>query len=135
MDAPTDSQRDGHRLTEAFYQRFTQGDPRAIADLLGPGWVNHPADPGQSDDIDGFVAGVEDFRAAFEGLTITREATVAEGDLIVCRIEISGRHVAEFAGYPATGREVRFPGMDMHRIDGGLIAETWHFEHLEGLAS
>lgn len=58
---------------------------------------------------------------------------VAEGDLVVCRIAMQGRHVGDIAHRKASGRQVSFTGMDMHRIVNGQILDTWHFENDDGL--
>ena len=36
-------------------------------------------------------------------------------------------------GAPATGRRVTFAFMDLYRIAGGRILETWHVEDIAGL--
>ncbi|WP_080756545.1 ester cyclase [Pectobacterium actinidiae] len=61
------------------------------------------------------------------------DAVVAENDLIVCRITMSGRHINDFDHWKASGKSVRFIGMNMHRIEEGRIKETWHFENFDGL--
>ncbi len=120
----------GKALVVAFYEAFTGRDLAAFDDILAAGWINHPADPGRENNRDGFKAGVADFHAAFEGFRIRRDALVAEGDLVVCRITMTGRHVGVLGEWQPDGRDVTFHGMDMHRIEQGRIAETWHFESM-----
>ncbi|QDQ87468.1 ester cyclase [Alcaligenaceae bacterium SJ-26] len=120
-------------IAQAFYHAFNNNDVSAFDHLLAAGWVNHPADPGQPNTPAGFKRAVELTHAAFERFHIDIEAVVAEHDLVVCRITMRGRHVADFDTWKASGREVCFSGMDMHRIDAGKIQETWHFENFDGL--
>lgn len=115
-------------IVTAFYDAFSAGDVERFDDLLSPDFVNHPADPGRLNDRSGFKDGVRDFHAAFDGFRIRRDALVAEGDLVVCRITMTGRHVAALGDWQPSGADVTFHGMDMHRIADGLIAKTWHFE-------
>lgn len=117
-------------LVVAFYEAFGARDLAAFDAILAPGWVNHPADPGRSNDPAGFKAGVGDFHDAFVGFRIHRDALIAEGDLVVCRITMTGRHVGRLGDWQPDGREVALHGMDMHRIEDGRIAETWHFERM-----
>lgn len=124
---------DHKALAAAFYQAFNANDAAAFDRLLADNWINHPADPGQPNTPAGFKRAVAHTHAAFAGFHIEVEAVVAEHDLIVCRIAMSGRHVADFDQWKASGRQVRFSGMDMHRIENGRIRETWHFENYEGL--
>ncbi|KHN92924.1 hypothetical protein KKH3_29510 [Pectobacterium actinidiae] len=46
---------------------------------------------------------------------------------------MSGRHINDFDHWKASGKSVRFIGMNMHRIEEGRIKETWHFENFDGL--
>ncbi|WP_177170040.1 ester cyclase [Propionibacterium cyclohexanicum] len=118
---------------DAFYEIFATGDPERMRQVLAPDWRNHPADPGHTPDVSGFIAGVRDTRAALSDLRIDRLATVAQGDLVVCRSRLSGVFVSGLAGLAPTHRAGSFDAMDMHRLRDGLIAETWHFEHPEQL--
>lgn len=130
----SDAEHPGKALVIAFYEAFTRRDLARFDDLLSADWINHPADPGRENNRDGFKAGVSDFHAAFEGFRIRRDALIAEGDLVVCRITMSGRHVGPLGEWQSDGRKVTFHGMDMHRIAQNRIAETWHFERLEPTA-
>ena len=65
------------------------------------------------------------FVAAF-GQTFTLEEVIAEGDRVVVRWTGSGTHVGEFMGIPPTGRSFTIAGIDIHRIEGGRMAEHWH---------
>lgn len=112
----------------AFYEAFSSADVDRFDALLLPSFENHPADPGRSNDVAGFKAGVADFHAAFEGFEIRRDALICEGDLVVCRITMTGRHVAAIDDWQPSGQKVTFHGMDMHRLEDDRIAETWHFE-------
>jgi predicted ester cyclase len=47
---------------------------------------------------------------------------------VAMRLTVTGTHQCEFSGLPATGKKVLFTAMDIHRIDNGRIAETWHAE-------
>ena len=118
-------------LVIAFYDAFNQCDLAAFDNILSPSWINHPADPGHENTPEGFKMGMQDFHTAFEDFHITRDAIVAEDDLVVCRITMSGRHVARLGSWQPDGELKTFFGMDMHRLENRRIAETWHFERME----
>jgi steroid delta-isomerase-like uncharacterized protein len=50
---------------------------------------------------------------------------VAEEDMVVARIKMTGTHIGDFYGIPATGRRVDFSGMYMVHIENGKIVEHW----------
>lgn len=121
------------QLVASFYDAFTANDHAMFASILAPDWVNHPADPGHPNTVEGFLAGVDDNHQAFEDFVVHRDVLISEDEWVVCRITMTGVHVSEFAGHQPSGRRVSFHGMDMHRISDDHIAETWHFERLEEL--
>ncbi|WLE00705.1 ester cyclase (plasmid) [Agrobacterium leguminum] len=62
--------------------------------------------------------------------SIQRDALVAERDLVVCRLTMTGRHVKPLGDWPPSGKDEVFYGMDMHQLVEGRIVETWHFERM-----
>lgn len=116
------------RLAQRFYAAFNDCDAAAFRQVLSPIWIDHPVIPGRQPGPDELVAIVGAFKSAFEGLILTPEHIVAEADHVAVRIRMEGRHVGEWAGYPASGRSVVFHGLDMHRVEADHIVETWHFE-------
>lgn len=123
----------GKDAANRFYSAFNSGDAPAFRALLTPNWTDHPEAPGQSPGPEGLIEVVALFSAAFEGLVITPETIVSDGSHVVARIRLQGKHVKDWAGHKASGRQVTFHGMDMHRLEGDRIAETWHFENYGGL--
>lgn len=76
-----------------------------------------------------FGAGREGFReqwrkwqAAFPDLHFTIEDVIAEDDKVLTRWTLTGTHLGEFMGVPATGRAVRVSGMSLDIIANGQIA-------------
>lgn len=92
------SKLDEHRaLVTAFYHTFSLADVTQFDDLRASDWINHPAAPGRESNREGFKGGLQDFHGAFENFHIHIDAIVAENDLIVCRITMSGRHIGTLA--------------------------------------
>jgi predicted ester cyclase len=50
---------------------------------------------------------------------------LAEGDLVMTRFFAQGTHLGPFLGAAPTGRKVSYGGMDLNRIKGGKIVESW----------
>ena len=96
----------------------------------------HPAGTGQAEirlqrrltqepGLDGFVAALKAFHGAFPDLRANVTHAVADGDLVVGRLEITGTQRGTFLGMPGSGRKVRYEEMAMVRMDDGKIAEHW----------
>lgn len=46
---------------------------------------------------------------------------------------MTGTHSGNLMGIPPTGKAVSILWMDMHRIQGGQIVESWHIEDIAGM--
>jgi predicted ester cyclase len=96
-----------------------------IDDFLTEDFVAHnPPFPGMPCDREGMKRAAEFFRQATPG---THEVgmQVAEGDLVVSRIQGRGTHKGELMGVAATGKHVETDGFVVHRIRDDKIAEYW----------
>jgi steroid delta-isomerase-like uncharacterized protein len=118
---------DLHALARRFFEEvWNQGDESAIDRYIA-------ADAAGNDETfgigrEGFRTQWRQWQAAFEGLHFAVEEIVAEGDRVVTRWTLTGRHVGPFLGIPATGRDVRAAGMSLDTVrDGVLVAgvDAW----------
>ncbi|MFV0133061.1 ester cyclase [Streptomyces sp. HMX87] len=66
----------------------------------------------------------EEIITAFQPRVVI-ESMIAEGDTVAARFSFTGRHVSEFQGIEATGKEVAGTGHATFRCKGGRIAESW----------
>ena len=62
---------------------------------------------------------------AFEGLQLTIEDMVGEGDQVGLRFNLVGRHTGVFMGFPPTGAELRVTGVTIFRFANGQCIERW----------
>ncbi len=96
----------------------------------------HPGTPGAAPDTEGLEElGVAfgRFHAAFPDLHIALDDVIAAGDRVAARWTATGTHRGELAGIPATGRAVRWGGIDVYRLDDGMIVEWWRNDDFVGL--
>lgn len=59
--------------------------------------------------------------------------TVAEGDKVALRFNITGTPKGEFQGIPHTGKEVSIDGVDILTVVDGKIVEEWLNSDIMGL--
>jgi steroid delta-isomerase-like uncharacterized protein len=62
---------------------------------------------------------------AFPDLRVSVEDMIAEGDKLVIRNTVTGTHLGDFRGLPATGKAVRYAEMFVFRFADGRVAEIW----------
>lgn len=75
---------------------------------------------------DAFFAAFADFHAVIQD-------QIAEGDKVVTRKTLRGRHTGAWQGLPATGREVAIAVIDIVRITDGQVVEHWNVVDQLGL--
>jgi steroid delta-isomerase-like uncharacterized protein len=63
--------------------------------------------------------------AAFPDRQLTIDDMVAEGDRVVARITVTGKHLGAIQGIPATGRSISQPCITIFRMANARIAEGW----------
>ncbi|MCH8063377.1 MAG: ester cyclase [Chloroflexi bacterium] len=61
--------------------------------------------------------------AAFPDMRLVIEDQVAESDRVVTRVTWRGTHQAELEGVAATGKQVSFGGIFIHKVEGGKLVD------------
>ncbi len=118
------------KAVSGLYDMFMRGDVSKLESSVSP---NYEQFPPQNPDV---KPGLENFMKAFmEGFgtsfsEIKGEIThlLADGDYVFARCEYSMVHSGEAYGITATGRKVTFDAFDLHKIENGLIVQSWHLE-------
>jgi predicted SnoaL-like aldol condensation-catalyzing enzyme len=104
----------------------------AIDQICAESYVSHV--PGMPDmDRAGDKQLVGSMFAGFPDLEFEVGDQIAEGDRVLHTLTGRGTHQAEFMGIPPTGRRVEVTGMNINRIAGGKIAESWGVIDILGL--
>ena len=105
---------------------FNKGNLDLAEELLAPDFVEHdPAMPEDLHGIEAFKQYVGGYRSAFPDIHIEVEDQVAEGDRVATRWTGTGTHQGELMGIAPTGNRAEVAGMNISRIEGGKIAESW----------
>ncbi len=104
-----------------------------IDELHDPDYIGHIVGaPGPIQGRDAFKQLFAAYLAAFD-LDRTNQFLVAEGDKVVSYDTYRVRHKGEFAGIPASGKELSATGIDIYRIEDGKIVEQWYEMDFTGL--
>lgn len=74
---------------------------------------------------EGLKESIRRLRAAIPDLRVEVQDEIATGDRVVARIELRGTLKRPLGPFPATGREVRLPGIDIARFRNGKVVEHW----------
>jgi steroid delta-isomerase-like uncharacterized protein len=109
-----------------YSELASQGNSSVADELVAENFVDHnPPGPDIASGREGlkqvFAAG----RSAFPDMKLTINDQVAEGDMVVNRLTISGTHQGDYRGMPATGKSFSIEAVDIFRFEGGKISERW----------
>ncbi|MEV2276192.1 ester cyclase [Nocardiopsis sp. NPDC049922] len=80
---------------------------------------------------------LRDFHQGFSEARMEILQQVAEGDYVATRWRMTAKNVAEFSGYPKTGKSCTWTGVSTDRFEAGKLAESWvnwdKYNFLDGL--
>ncbi len=95
-----------------------------LEELCDPNLVGHlPMFPNTNKE--GFLGFAQMLFTAFPDLSHKVEFQVSETDLVTTYITVSGTHLGDFNGMPATGNKVEFSDMVVTRMKDGKAVELW----------
>jgi steroid delta-isomerase-like uncharacterized protein len=112
----------------ALYERGTsQGDLAVIDEVVAHDVTIHSAIPGAPQGADGLRAGVAMLRSAFGELKATPIDVVADADQVAARFRLTGVHVGDAFGIPATGATFAIDEIAFGQFrDGRLVSLSTH---------
>jgi predicted ester cyclase len=100
--------------------------PKELVDrLYREDVIDHNPYPGQGPGREGIREVIGLHHAVFPDLHLTCEDIIASGDRVAVRWSATGTHEGELLGVPPTHRTVRLTGIDILRLDDGMVAERW----------
>ena len=101
------------------------GELDRFDEYVDPAFVDHNALPGQKPGIEGLKDAYRMFSDAFSDLWYTFEDLVAEGDKVVGRGVIQGKHTGPFMGIPPTNKVIQWTGTRTFRVVNGKVTDGW----------
>jgi predicted ester cyclase len=116
-----------------FDRLWNNQDLSVIDEYVAADYVDHNALPGFPPGRDGFRAVSNMLASAFTDPEVTIEDQITEGNVVVSRWSSTSTNSGEFMGVPATGKRVSIQGIDISRIEGGLVVESWSQADMMGL--
>ena len=112
-----------------FEEVWNKGNSDAIGELVTDDLVIHgltDADGNPIANLDSFRSFHQQFRGAFPNINVVVEDAIAEGDKVVARCSVQGKHTGDSLGLAATNADVDFSGVAIVRIYNGKIVEAWN---------
>jgi predicted ester cyclase len=117
---------ENRRITRRVLEElFDKGNLDAADELVHPDFVNHEAPPNAPQGPAGLKETVSWLRGLWGPMRAEIEDTICEGDKVVARVTMHGRHLGEFLGRPPTGKEFATKQIHIWRLEDGKVIEHW----------
>jgi steroid delta-isomerase-like uncharacterized protein len=126
MEAEATTRQQLSGIAGRWIEAWQTGRLEILDELQAPDFFDH--DPsGRSPDGKGFIQGLADLYAAFPDFLAGIEDLVIDcrASKVAVRWTASGTQRGCFLGRAASGRRIRFKGIEIIRIAGGKIQERW----------
>ncbi|WP_308917812.1 ester cyclase, partial [Jannaschia sp. LMIT008] len=123
---PLLGERQAFDMVERYYDALNARDDAGMSDLLAEEWVGYglAAGPDGMDAAQLFDV-IDRNRAGMSDLTFAVDDVHVSDDVVTVIGRVTGTHTGELLDVPATGRQVAFESIAVHRIEDGRIAESW----------
>jgi steroid delta-isomerase-like uncharacterized protein len=117
------------RIRAANEELLEKGNTAAAAEFFAPTYVVHLTDQELRGPrmVEGFVT---ELLEAFSEVRVEVEVLLEAGERVAWQRTIRATHRADFKGFPATGRAIRWRDMLVTRFEDGRIAEEWAISDL-----
>ena len=107
-----------------FDELHNEGNFAVAGEIIAPDAVFHLPDGDMQgpEQLKGFMTVLLD---AFSDEEFSIVDLIAEGDMVVVRLAMSGTHDSDFQGIPPSGADVVLDSIAIMHIEDGLIVEYW----------
>jgi steroid delta-isomerase-like uncharacterized protein len=114
-------------LTRRFYEEVMNAhNISKIRSFCTNDFIDHHPDPGHDGKgLDDITAMFNEMFTAFPDLHATIEFMVAEGDMVVVYLTVTGTNTGPFSNMPPTNKSVKINGIDIIKIKNGKAIERW----------
>jgi predicted ester cyclase len=117
-----ENKRVARRVLEELFEKGNLGEANK---LIHPEFVNHEAPPDNPQGVEGIKETIAWLRGLWGPMRADVEDMICEGDRVVARVTMHGRHLGEFLGRPPTGKEFATKQIHIWRLEDGRVIEHW----------
>jgi steroid delta-isomerase-like uncharacterized protein len=118
-------------VVRQFFEAARTGDTSKAYEIIGPHWANSEsqANPRLRNlhGPEAFIEAIKMLHTTFADLGYKEEEIFALRDRVVAIMSVSGRHVGDYGGIPATERSFSTSAVEIFKIANGKIVENRSF--------
>lgn len=104
---------------------LNEGDTSFVGDVFAPDYVVHARDLDLPPGPEAFAGAVNFWRRSFPDFHCHIEQLIADGEYVSNRFSTTGTNTGPIGPMPPTGKDFHVEGVDLHRVVGGRVIESW----------
>ena len=122
-------------VAKRFYNEVVnKGDSLVMKSIMSDNFIDHYASPTLPKGLEGFRVFIHMIATAFPDIHATVEDLFSDGNMITARLTIEGTHTGVLLGnIQPTGKRAVWTGIDILKIEDGIITERWSQRDLLGM--
>ena len=110
-------------LARRFYDEILNDRKMDVVnEILSPEYTDHSATAPGRENFKTYFATIT---SVFPDIKVTVEDLFSNGDKVAARLTIYGTQLGSFRGFPPTGTQATWAGIDILHISNGVITERW----------
>ena len=102
-----------------------QQDLSVFDEVISPYFVDHEAEGSDPGGPEGEKELLGSIKESFPDWRWDVEDMLAAEDKVITRYVVRGTHSGEYMGAQPTGKEIAFTGINIVRLEGGKVVESW----------
>lgn len=126
-------ERNRERYLEALETIVNRRELSRVEEFYAANYRNNSAPPGAPQGPEAIRHYLTLLTKAFPDRRVENVMLLCAGDFVIVRSIVTGTHLGDFFGRPATGRATRVMGTDIYRMQDGMLMERWGNEDSLGL--
>ncbi len=104
---------------------FNQHNPDRIGDFFAKNGKWHGGVLGTVEGVENIIGLFRGVLSAIPDLHLTVQEVIAQGDTVVARVVVEGTHKGNLLGVPASGKHLRWDGVDLYKLANGKVTDDW----------
>lgn len=112
-------------VTQFFLDGYVQGNYNNVLDILAVDYLDHSPCAARSNQE--CVNILKNTAASFRNMQVQICELIEENDKVAVRASFSCTHTGMAFDVPATNKDVQFEALEIFRISGNKIAESWGY--------
>jgi steroid delta-isomerase-like uncharacterized protein len=117
--------KENKEVVRTFFQIYDTHDYSLAFKCMAADYIDNSLSQVRS--LDDAITILQSTHRSFPDIRVVIEDLIAEDDQVVFRGRFLATHSGDFLGYPATGARIEFEAIEIFKLKGQKIVESWGY--------